>query len=232
MIGAITTKTDYVYQQIRREILDGRLTPNQRLPLGELARRYEVSEMPVREALRMLQRDGLVHLHSHRGVTVTHLSWERAMEFIEVRTHLELLAARLALPHHTADSVAGLRQLIDRMRPLAEQGGTNTRYSQLNRDFHHALYLPGPNSVVKREIEELWDQVWRARAQSIFEIDPERVRGATREHERIVDAVEQGDAAELDAAMDDHRTRTLTSWRAIALDAKADMESKHHGFSD
>ncbi len=232
MIGGITTKTDYVYQQIRREILDGELTPNQRLPLNELARRYAVSEMPVREALRMLQRDGLVHLHSHRGVTVTHLSWERAMEFIEARTHLELLAARLALPHHTPESIQGLRQLIAQMEPLAEPGGPNTRYSQLNRDFHEALYSPGPNSVVKREIADLWDQVWRARAQSIFEIDPERVRGATREHARIVDAVERRDAAALDAAMEHHRDHTLKSWRAIALEAKADRETRHHGSSD
>ena len=224
MIGAITTKTEYVYQQIRQEILDGTLTPNQRLRLTQLADRYQVSAMPVREALRMLQRDGLVLLHNHRGVTVSQLSWERALEIIEVRTHLELLAARLALPHHTADTIKALRKFIQRMKPLAEKGGGNARYSQLNRDFHRTLYAPSPNSVIRREIEDLWDQVWRARAHSIFELDPGRVAGATHEHEEIVDAVERRDAARLDAAMEHHRAQTLRSWRMVALHEQSGLE--------
>ena len=64
------TKTDWVYNRLRAEILGGSLKPDDRLRLTALARRFEISEMPVREALRMLQRDGLISFESHRGATV------------------------------------------------------------------------------------------------------------------------------------------------------------------
>jgi DNA-binding GntR family transcriptional regulator len=224
MIKAPATKVEFAYESIRREILDGSLKPHQRLRLIELAKRYDLSEMPVREALRMLQRDGLVIMHSHRGVTVAHLSWERAMEFVEVRTHLEVLAAVLATPRHTKQSLRGLEATIEKMVALAAKVGTRTRYTQLNRQFHAQLYAPCPNSVLKQEIESLWDRVWRARSQSIFEMDPDRIRGATQEHQDIFDAVKSEDTAAVEKAMIRHREATLAGWRAIARQSQATVK--------
>lgn len=214
------TKTEYAYESIRKEILDGSLKPDQRLRLVELAKRYELSEMPVREALRMLQRDGLVIMQNHRGVTVSHLSWERASEFVEVRTHLEILAAILATSHHTEQSLKLLDGIVEKMRELAGKGGPNSRYSQLNRQFHTELYAPGFNSVLQREIASLWDQVWRARAQSIFEVDPDRVRGATEEHAAILAAVKKRDVVAVERAMIKHRDATLATWRTISEESR------------
>lgn len=214
------TKTEYAYDSIRKEILDGSLKPDQRLRLVELAKRYELSEMPVREALRMLQRDGLVIMQNHRGVTVSRLSWERAAEFVEVRTHLEVLAAILATPHHSEQSLKLLDGIVEKMREQAAKGGPNSRYTQLNRHFHTELYVPCPNSVLQREIDSLWDQVWRARAQSIFEVDPDRVRGATEEHAAIVAAVKKRDVAAVERAMIKHREATLATWRAISKESR------------
>ena len=64
------TKSEWVYEQLRRRILAGTYKPDDRLRLTELAREFNMSEMPVREALRMLQRDGLIEMHSHRGASV------------------------------------------------------------------------------------------------------------------------------------------------------------------
>ncbi len=218
------TKSAFVYSQIREAILTGKLQPEQRLRLTELAAKYKLSPMPVREALRMLQHDGLVTMEDHRGATVTHLSWRRAAEFVEVRTLLEVNAALKALPHHGDKSIRALRTIVETMK-LPEVMANSERFTRLNRDFHIELYKPGTNSVLKQEIEDLWDHVWRVRRLSIFSIDKARASGANAEHERIVDAVSNGDAKTLELAMAYHRELTLRTWNRIVEESETQQES-------
>ena len=207
-----TTKTDWVYHRLRAEILDGSLRPDDRLRLTSLARRLETSEMPVREALRMLQRDGLVSFENHRGATVSNLSLGRAVEIVAVRMHLEVLATAEAVPHHAPASVAQLSEILKRMdrQALARQP---QRFTEGNRRFHTGLYAPGPNRALKDEIQVLWDRVWRARARSIFGLDPLRMHAAQSEHWAILEAVRAGDVEAAAEAMARHRVNTLASWR-------------------
>jgi DNA-binding GntR family transcriptional regulator len=214
-----TTKTDWVYHRLRAEILDGSLKPDDRLRLTSLARRFETSEMPVREALRMLQRDGLVSFESHRGATVIKLSLQRAAEIVAVRMHLEVLATAEAVPHHTAESLAELAEILERMDRQAEARQAQ-RFSEGNRRFHTLLYAPGPNRTLTEEIQVLWDRVWRARAQSIFALDPMRMQAAQAEHWAIFKAARAGDPDGAAEASMRHRANTLASWkRAAAADA-------------
>jgi DNA-binding GntR family transcriptional regulator len=208
------TKSEWVYEQLRRRILGGGYKPDDRLRLTELAREFSMSEMPVREALRMLQRDGLIVMHSHRGAAVANLSWARAAEIVSVRMHLEVLAVREAAPGHDKVSLAELGKILDRMdRDLA--AGAASRFSTGNREFHRRLYAPAANGVLKQEIEELWDRVWRARSQSIFEVDRARMQAAQAEHRAILAALAKGDAAAAVTATSRHRERTLDSWAEI-----------------
>jgi len=211
-----TTKTDWVYNRLRSEILEGSLKPDDRLRLSSLARRFETSEMPVREALRMLQRDGLISFANHRGATVVKLSMQRAAEIVSVRMHLEVLAIADAAPHHTSDTLAEATDLLERMDRLA-QARQPQRFTDTNRRFHAALYAPGRNDVLKQEIQILWDRVWRARPRSIFALDPVRMQTAQAEHRAILDSVRKRDAARAAEAMSRHRSKTLGSWREIGL---------------
>ena len=215
-----TTKTDWVYNRLRAEILEGSLKPDDRLRLTTLARRFETSEMPVREALRMLQRDGLVSFESHRGATVVKLSLQRAAEIVAVRMHLEVLATAEATPHHDRGSIAELAGILERMDRQA-QARQSQRFSEGNRRFHSLCYAPGPNPILQDEIQILWDRVWRARARSIFALDPERMRAAQKEHWAILDAVRAGDPEAAAEAMTRHRANTLESWRDV-VSAEAD----------
>ena len=210
----IATKTEWVYGQLRRRILDGRGKPDDRLRLAELAREYRVSEMPVREALRMLQRDGLIEMHNHRGAVVANLSWARAAQIVAVRMHLEQLAIAEAAGRHDAKSLAALGKLLDRMDRHAGDG-RGDRFGAANREFHRLLYAPGRNETVKGEIEQLWDRVWRARAQSIFEVDARRMADAQAEHRALLAAIGAGDGAAAAAAMAHHRLATLKSWNGV-----------------
>jgi DNA-binding GntR family transcriptional regulator len=212
-----STKTDFVYQTIREEILAGRLQPGQRLRLTELADRYTISEMPVREALRKLEHDGLVAFESHRGATVSDLGIERIVEIIATRTYLEVYAVLEAVPFHTKESIEQLRALVAKMKKTRDP----IQYSDLNRRFHRMLADPCQNTFLKSEIEQLWNKVWRTRTQSLFQRDPTRISGATREHEQIVRMLVDGDLPKLQAALIAHREKTLARWKSLAA-SKAD----------
>ena len=208
------TKTDWVYNRLRAEILNGSLKPDDRLRLTALARRFETSEMPVREALRMLQRDGLISFESHRGATVVNLSLQRAAEIVAIRMHLEVLAVAEAVPHHTASSLSEVTGVLERMDRQAE-GRHAQRFTESNRRFHTLLYQPGPNRMLIEEIQILWDRVWRARARSIFALDPTRMRAAQIEHWAILEAVRSREPDRAAGAMARHRANTLASWAKV-----------------
>jgi DNA-binding GntR family transcriptional regulator len=213
-----TTKTDWVYEQLRARILGGGPKADGRLRLNALAQEFQISEMPVREALRMLQRDGLVSMENHRGATVINLSWEHAAEIVSMRMHLEVLALREATGRHSPRALEEIGDLLRRMDHDVAAGRAD-RFSQGNREFHTRLYAPGPNAALKQEIQDLWDRVWRARAASIFAVDPARVAPAQAEHRKILAAVRRGDPDAAAAAMERHRANTMASWHRIAATA-------------
>src|SRR5262245_15003790 len=215
-----TTKTDWVYGQLRARILNGEHRVDGRLRLTALAQEFRISEMPVREALRMLQRDGLVRMENHRGATVVNLSWEHGAEIVSMRMHLEALALREATGRHSSHAIGEIGRLLRRMDDDVAAGRAD-RFSQSNREFHTMLYAPGPNAALKQEIQDLWDRVWRARAASIFAVDRERMAQAQAEHRKIFAAVRRGDADAAGAAMERHRTLTMASWQRIVASATA-----------
>lgn len=216
------TKAEWVYGRLRDDIVDGRRKAGQRLRLASLAEQFSTSPMPVREALRMLQRDGLVEIESHRGATVAEISWERAYEAVAVRMHLEVLAVEQAVPHQDPESLSRAGRLVDRMDELAASGNA-MRFSQANRELHATVEAPCPLRLLLEEIDALWDLVWRTRSRSLFTLIPARMTEAQHEHRAIIDAIRRGDARAARAATEDHRDRTLAAWREAikAADARA-----------
>lgn len=215
------TKTEWIYQQLWQLIHEGELTAGSRLPLSPLAERFGTSEIPVREALRMLQRDGLVKIESHRGATVASVSWEELYETILVRTYLEILALQESVPLHSDSTVEGLRDKLREMADLMRSSSPRSAdaFSTGNRDFHRSLYEPCPYAVLKDQIQELWDRVFQTRSQSLFYMARDHMERVQKEHEAMVDAVARRDvrvAVELASA---HRDGNLTAWRRIIQNA-------------
>jgi DNA-binding GntR family transcriptional regulator len=207
------TKAEWVYAGLREMIATGELASGERLPMAQLAEWFQTSEMPVREALRMLQRDGLVQMESHRGATVAVVDWDRVVEIVSVRMHLEVLAAAEAAAHHTAQTLAPIDELVRRMDRLVVRR-RGTEFSDANRRFHTMLYDPIPSPVLKEEIQSLWERMWRVRSQPLFRMDPDRARLAQREHRAMLDAVSRHDPVATEAAARAHRDATLEAWRS------------------
>ena len=214
MAAAPAVKSAYAYEEIRTRIADGRLAPGTRLRLRALGEELGLSEMPVREALRMLQRDGMVEIQDHRGATVTEVSLEAVIDHVSTRMWLEALAVETSTPQHTARSLKAAETAFGRVERAAA-AGDSAAFSVANRAFHEVLeQFAGPSAG--ELIQSLWDIVWLARRQrSLFGYEPGRMLGAQVEHRDLLDAIRAGDAAGAREVMLRHRAKTLNSWSAL-----------------
>ncbi len=211
------TKTDYAYSELRRRILDGELGRGARLLLRRLAEELGISVMPVRDAIRMLERDGLVRSESHRGATVTTISRDEILDTISIRMWLEVLAIREATPLHTERTLAAAEEALAEAEHAAATG-EGLEYTLANRRVHKALEAPASRSV-QQLIEELWDRLWQARRRmSLFVLAADRIVGAESEHRDLFDALRSGNVGAAAAAMERHRESTLVAWADVLAD--------------
>ena len=198
-------------------IADGELPAGSRLVLRKLAEDFALSEMPVREALRMLQRDGLVEFASHRGATVVAISRDEVLEGISTRMWLEALAVRQASERRTETDLAAARRAHAETETAVDAGDADA-FSSANRRFHEALEAPA-DALLRATIDDLWNRVWQARRTlSLFLLRPEQMKHARGEHRELFRAVERGDPDAAGVAMEKHRRSSLEAWR-LALKA-------------
>ena len=131
------TVSGLLVDQLRDDIVRGSFEPGERLLLEELASRFTVSTMPVREALRELEAEGLVTIYPHRGAVVTELTPEDLLDIYDIRATLEARATRLAAPCLTEAICAELATIIDDMD---QNIGEVAALVKLNHEFHSILY--------------------------------------------------------------------------------------------
>ena len=214
---APAVKSAYAYEQIRSRIAEGRYEPGTRLRLRELGHDLGLSEMPVREALRMLQRDGLVEIQDHRGATVTEISFGDVLDQIAIRMWLEALAVERSVPLLDAKAIRRVEAAYERLDAAGDSGA----FSVANRAFHEAIESQAGDALTEL-IQTQWDRAWAARRQrSLFGSEPGRMEQAQHEHRVLLDAVLAGDAVAARDAMIVHRDATLASWQRLADAAHA-----------
>jgi DNA-binding GntR family transcriptional regulator len=216
--GGFQTKTEWIYSQLRDMITSGELAAGSRLPLAPLAERFGTSEIPVREAMRMLHRDGLVTIESHRGATVATVSWTQLYEAIFIRSYLEILAAEESVTRHDDTTLEPVLKSLLEMDELATQphsGEVASAFSVANRAFHLQLYEPCPYPLLVTEITDLWDRLWRTRSQSLFYMAREQMLRVQEEHREMYEAARTGDVDRATAAAEKHREGNLQAWARI-----------------
>ena len=111
--------SEEAYEALRDAILNSRLAPGDRIVEAEIARQMEISRAPIREAIRKLERDGLVEYQPRRGTVVAQLSGDDVRDVYSLRAHLEAYAIRLAAERVTAQDLAALESLLERMNDCA-----------------------------------------------------------------------------------------------------------------
>ena len=203
-ITAPRTVAGLVAERLRAEIVAGERAPGSRLPQVEIARRLGVSTTPVREALAMLEREGLVRLHPQRGAVVFIPTVADLREHYEIRAALEALAASRTAEVFEPEWAAPLELLLDEMRT----GPPAARYLELNQRFHTTLYEHcGRRKLVDmiatlRDASSAYLHIYRAAADF-------PVKRLDAEHRAMLAACVARDPAAAAAATREHLERTV-----------------------
>jgi DNA-binding GntR family transcriptional regulator len=208
----IATTPDHAVDWLRRAIVSGDLRPGQRGNQEAWAATIGVSVAPVREALRVLEQEGQVDYLPRRGYFVTELHVADLEEIYALRRLLEERAARHALPGIDDETRERIRQAAAECRTAAKSGDVAAELAA-NRRFHFALLDAPDQPHVMRHIKLLWDSTEGYRA-LYYNSPPERKR-ANKAHDRIVAAIDSGDADTLVAELDAHRDEALDVLRRV-----------------
>jgi DNA-binding GntR family transcriptional regulator len=168
---------DAVVDGIRDMILKGHLKPGDRLRQDELADTFGVSTMPIREALRQLQAEGLVIFRPRRGATVASLSVSEYEEIYRIREELEILACRWAAEDFERIPIDRLRVLLGEIEEAEADFDDVHRRMQLVREFFFTIFEASEKEHLLRILSSLWDltQQYRRYFSSIPEIVPRRL---------------------------------------------------------
>lgn len=211
--GAAPSKSRIAYEWIKARIADGTFSPGYRLVLGQLAQELGVSVVPIREAIRLLEAEGLVTFERHVGAHVAMVDERDYQHTMQALALVEGYAAALAAPRLPPGS-------LDRARDLnAELAGClghfePARFTALNRDFHAVLFTACPNPQILDLVRRGWDRLSGLRT-STFSFVPGRARQSVTEHDRILGLLAAGaPAADVEQAVRAHRLATLDAFLA------------------
>jgi DNA-binding GntR family transcriptional regulator len=185
---------------LRKAILQGDFEPGERLIQEELASALGVSRMPVREALRKLETEGLIELVPHRGAIVKPLHVEDVEEIYTLRAKLEKLAVSKSVGKTNQEDIQKLEYLVDEMKEADEA----EEFVNANIEYHRMLMKHCPWNRLLSFIETLWNGF----PQQTPHMLPGQVDLSNQEHDKILQAVKDGDADKAANLVSNHIQRT------------------------
>lgn len=149
------TKSGMVYNLVRKDIISNKLVPGTRLVVGDIAKKYGISMIPVRESFQILVNEGFLNSEPNQGFKVSQMSQHDVKEIFEMRIELEALATRLAVENMTEDDFNILVNLVDESEHLIAQENYE-KYWKSNRQWHLKFYSVADNTRLLSAIENLY----------------------------------------------------------------------------
>jgi DNA-binding GntR family transcriptional regulator len=219
------TKQEFAYRTLRDAIMRCELQPSERLVIDDLARRLNVSIIPVREAIQILQSEGLVVTVPHAGATVAPISRQSIQDVFTVLEGLEVVATRLVAERRNTSELNALGNLVADMDKAVEA----KRYAQwagLNTEFHLLIgALPGLPML--REMTERvvarWGRIRRFYFRGVLVARAER---AQQEHRDILESMRARDLGKLEKLVRQHNRGALESYMNY-LDGETGQAAAH-----
>jgi len=190
-------------ERIRQDILMGRLLPGQRVKVAEVAERYGIGQMPVREALLQLEGEGLLDNFAHRGAVIRPVDAKFIYNMYEIRRVLEVMLVGTAARRFRADDAARLRIALARHEATVATGDPAAMLSA-NTAFHSIINAVGDNADAERIITRGWDLVHALRLR--FGFGASRLAAIMAEHRALLDALSARDVERSVATADRHCT--------------------------
>ena len=195
------TRAEELRLQLADEIVRGALAPGAPLDETDIARRFNVSRTPVREALRQLATSGLIEARAHRGAVVARPTLERLNGMFEAMAELEALCAGLAAERMPAVERARLEAIHEELRVLSHAGNPE-RFHEVNERFHNAIYAGSQNAYIAEMTLATCVRVQPFRRAQFRNLG--RLAKSHAEHDRVVVAIMRGDKLGAAAAMRAH----------------------------
>jgi DNA-binding GntR family transcriptional regulator len=209
---AAVSKQERVYREVRERILSGAYGPGYRVVIDALAGEFGVSALPVREAIRRLEAEGLVIFRPNAGAHVAPADPSLFVEEMTVLAVLEGYATALAAPSlgkvqikHLSGLTDAMVQSIERLDPL--------NFGKLNQEFHAYIYDRCPNTALVdllRDVARRLDAIRR----TVFVQIPYRGSESVAEHRRMIELIAEGaPASKIEAVAREHKLNTVASFR-------------------
>ncbi|WP_045730703.1 GntR family transcriptional regulator [Pseudarthrobacter chlorophenolicus] len=207
------SKSEQAYQAVKARIIEGTYTPGYRLVLSIIAKDLGVSVVPVREAIRRLEAEGLVTFERNVGATVAGIDPTEYLYTMQTLSIVEGAATALSAPLIDGPAIARARAINDEMRDCLGHFDP-VRFTKLNQDFHSVLFEHCPNPHILDLVHRGWNRLAALRS-STFRFVPGRALGSVEEHENLLKLLETGaDADTIEKAARQHRTATLDAYLA------------------
>jgi DNA-binding GntR family transcriptional regulator len=195
---------DIAYDSLKDAIIKGSITPGQRLVENRLSAQMNVSRIPIREAIKKLEKDGLVERTETQGLIVKGMSRDDIEETFGLRAVLESYAAYLATKRMTDASLKKLEDSLDVYREALDAGDTD-KLVQQNTVFHEIIYKAAGSQKLYALINNFKDSIYRYRKPLLDSLD--YARGSLVDHEAMVSAMREKDKKKVEQLVKKHILR-------------------------
>ncbi len=199
MFNESMTKTEVAFNRLRSDIEEGRIKPGEWLRLHTLIKNLGMSPTPIREALRLLQAQGLVEHHPHHGTIVAKYSPEKVEEVYRLRVVLEPLATEFAAEKATEEQMRIIRESHLALKKEVESNSGRVEIPELNAAWHWAIYSAAGSRHLEEFISRLWNSI---PVQAVWLT--QRGAASVAQHEEIMKALERRDTAAAAQYMKEH----------------------------
>lgn len=180
-----------VFQEIREDIVKGKFKENEELREATLGKELGVSRTPVREALRQLELEGLVHIIPNKGAYVTGITEKDVHDIYMTRSMLEGLCARWAAEHISEEQIQEMEEVLLLTEYHLDRGNAE-QLAELDGKFHEVLYDASQSRILRHILSDFHKYVQVARKRSVKKED--RAKKSLEEHREILNALRIGDA--------------------------------------
>ena len=196
------TKSDYIYEKIKDDIIEGKLALGERLLISTLAQQYNVSAMPIREVINRLLQDGLVETIANVGARIVTFDKNKYKEIFFVKIELEALAVKMAAESANDDLIKKLEDIIAEMDDSLAKSDMFL-YAKLNKKFHLTICEANPNKFLYETLVSLWNRVELVRRTLALSFI--RTTESLAEHKVILQAIKDRDGEQALQAFRQHK---------------------------
>ena len=207
--GKDSATSHAIADELKEKILAGKYQPGMRLVQDELANEFQASRSPIREALRMLEADGLVTIRAHSGAWISELNFAEFEELYQIRERVEPLMLRLSIPHLTTKLIKELEGTLEKLNNATSV----EQFLKLDRDFHLLTYEGAITSYLGEIVQRMWNTTQPYRRLYSQILEHENFTSAHLEHTLLMKAIKRADLDDAERILYGHIRSTRLELR-------------------